>query len=531
MKQRAAAGIYELWDVGKSWAKVDSIVGKNLDSGDKEFLKGCLSPRCKTLLVEREYIDKDYRNAYSAHYSKKFQAYSTRCVRVHAFDVEVREADVFGLPATSSLPGRLEEICRQSKTPVYPRSSPGYMGYVVLRPTPYSRVGRCLLDPRKTGKHELRTGWCLANYSASVMGHELEVAAFPHQAQDAEVHTCAETAVWALFRYLSQRYRQYKEHYPYDVSLLADGSTGRRLFPSRGLTMDQIASMFGRSGLGAELYLPSNDVQHPAQDEVWTGSRRKSAVDDLIQYFCIYLESGLPPIVGLPGHAVVANGLVYSDKPLGRRKGRVIPAADFVSAVVVNDDNWHPYQSLHRSIADARTSPSGFALRDVDSLVVPMPEKVMLAAEDAEELIAEYFALFLDATTVAPLDERLVRRTVLTSTNNYKACQLRNGDAVSAFLASFPMPHFVWIGELYPLTNWRSRRAVAEVVLDATAGALDEEPFLWVRTADGIWVNEFRLLGEGQPRWYDSAKSTGMGTGFSGFGGNLVEFTPSSGSR
>ncbi len=47
----------------------------------------------KGVLIERNYVDKDYRSAYYNFYAKKGQHYRADCVRLHFFDASVNFDD------------------------------------------------------------------------------------------------------------------------------------------------------------------------------------------------------------------------------------------------------------------------------------------------------------------------------------------------------------------------------------------------------------------------------------------------------
>src|SRR3982074_92997 len=49
-----------------------------------------LSNAVAAVLIERNYIDKDYRSTYYNFYAKKGQVYRSDCVRLHFFDSTVR---------------------------------------------------------------------------------------------------------------------------------------------------------------------------------------------------------------------------------------------------------------------------------------------------------------------------------------------------------------------------------------------------------------------------------------------------------
>jgi hypothetical protein len=64
-------------------------------------LADSLSNAVKGLLIERNYVDKDYRSTYYNFYAKKGQHYRPDCVRLHFFDGSVSFEDkalVLGCP-------------------------------------------------------------------------------------------------------------------------------------------------------------------------------------------------------------------------------------------------------------------------------------------------------------------------------------------------------------------------------------------------------------------------------------------------
>ena len=56
-----------------------------LTTRDYGRLRGYLATSAKAVLVEVDYIDKDYRDTYSNFYAKKFANYPSRAVRLHFF--------------------------------------------------------------------------------------------------------------------------------------------------------------------------------------------------------------------------------------------------------------------------------------------------------------------------------------------------------------------------------------------------------------------------------------------------------------
>lgn len=495
--ERTSREIFAVWQLGDEWQQLRDLCGGFLDPQDERILRSRLEGVARGALVEYEYIDKDYRSAYSGFYSRKFSRLSSRAIRLLFFDVPITEDDLY---SKDGFPARLQLLSNDNSRTTPEGTSPGFLGAVVLRPTEYSRIGRTLLDPRK-----LCTAWadahaCLAKYRVHVMGHELTVLSFPHQSQDTELHSCAETALWSQFRYLSQRYPLYPERYPYDIaSLNTDFSFGRTI-PSRGLTLSQVASVIGHFGLDAVVYYRDNLRLPAANDQSdWLQFVPVESRGHLIRRLLVtYIESGMPPIVGVPEHAVVGFGVEYGTEP--GDSSTSMNSSDYVNAVIVNDDNHAPYQRLCDKMAAIRHT-----LEEIDSLVVPLPSRVYLRAEEAEAMATD-LVLQLGPPKIGKrvVSEPIVRRVVCTSSKNYKAhLQRIRGDAAELLLKQ-PLPHFIWLVEFYLRSQWGDRKVCIEVALDATSGPLDAAPYLWIRYPRFVIVNWPRMWGDG------SAETVGL---------------------
>lgn len=507
--------VFDFWRLGDRWSKLKELCGGLLSKEDEAVLRGCLEGTAKSAIVEHEYIDKDYRSSYSGFYSKKFSRLPSRTIRLLFFDVPVTEEDLLSV---EGFPQRLAKIAQDEEVDDVEGTTPGFLGSVVLRPTEYSRIGRTLLDPRKLRLiAEGEAFCCLAPFVVHLMGVALHVQAFPYQSQDTEVHSCAETALWSQFRYLSQRYRVYPEKYPYDIALLnTDLSFGRTL-PSRGLTLAQVATVIGEFGLDAVTYYRDQLARRfrlsPGDD--WAGCSYRDEEDAMTRLLVSYIDSGMPPLIGVPGHAVVGLGVHYGDEPVVERDGSLLLASDFASSIIVNDDN-HPPYTLVQPGSDGKVS---YGFKDFDSIAVPMPRKVFLTAEEAEATAVD---LLRQLGPPKGLEKRwkgqLVRRTLCTSSKNYKSFRQQARDPVVDELLRQPLPHFLWLVEYYPRELWGDKQVLVEMALDATAGPFDEAAFLWIRYPDLLVLNWPRLYGDGRVGFFRIDGSSS----FPGFGGNLT---------
>jgi hypothetical protein len=189
-------------------------------------LIAALNSTAKCVAVEREYIDKDYRDTFSHFHSKRFSTPNSRCLRLHFFDREVTRT---ALREASIDESKMKTV------------NEAYLGYSVIRPTKPNCVGRTLLIPASRGPCSAFATLC--REQVSILGTELEIEGFPFISQDVDVTVCAESALWMMMRYFSNKYHLYPETYPFQVvSLTKDYSLGR-IIPSSGLYVWQMADL------------------------------------------------------------------------------------------------------------------------------------------------------------------------------------------------------------------------------------------------------------------------------------------------
>jgi hypothetical protein len=109
------------------WLHLSRMCGKYLTGHDFSKLYTYLKDDAKTAIIEKSYIDKDYRDTFSNFYSKKFVSYPSTTYRLHFFRSIVAEQNLFDLEPHSK----------------------DYIGFTVVRPTQVNSIGRTILDPSK----------------------------------------------------------------------------------------------------------------------------------------------------------------------------------------------------------------------------------------------------------------------------------------------------------------------------------------------------------------------------------------------
>ncbi len=432
-------------DASHGWDSLLALVKPDLDVRGLSRLKRGLGAKTQSVVVERHYIDKDYRDTYSNFHSKRFSTPSSRCVRLHFFARPVTE----------------EEIAAGGSG-----IADAYLGYSVIRPTRPNCIGRTFLSHKTRADQSAHLALCKERIN--LLGNRLDAEGFPFISQDADATVCAESALWMLLRYYSNRYPLYSEIFPFQITrLAASHAVGRRIYPSGGLFSWQLAEALRLQRFSPLVY------------------SRKQYDDSFEHLLYTYVESGLPLLVTVPGHVVACYGH-SSDytvaPPLGG--SNFIYTSAFNQSFIVNDDNHHPYQSLRRA-GLISSDDSNYDWSKIEEFIVPLPEKVFLAAEQAQTAIE---AVLNDSRTgIDALSPRLqarshVRRLFLTSARSFKYTLRKRGMGnaeVEKFYRRLPIPHFIWVCELAEVDEYRQEKKIlGEVIWDATRNA--HEPDGWI---------------------------------------------------
>lgn len=452
-----------------------------------------------TVLVEDEYLDRDFTEAFAAYYARLFKRHSKLCRRAHFFSADL--TDVVNLDAPSELAVRLEEAGQH------------YLGHVILRPIHEAPLAQAVLlapqPPAGFENHNL----VKAEYVAHILGASLPVRAMPMTQQDQRIGACAQAAIWSASRHFHARHKG-----PWistvgitDAALLQEFASVSLTIPngSEFLSLNGMVSALRAVGRKPLVYAGA----HNAPD--WQGVRPADAINR-------YVDSGIPVIVGLNlggtiGHAVVASGQVFAHQP---PQAVDLPAkptrASFCAAYHVNDDQLGP--NLRMSIhANAPIGETTYSVEgNVNFLLIPLPDKVFLPAEKAEvfawDLLDKYVAAWPQLTqqyaanlsgslalgnefVTASGNNEVIARTYLTYGWKYKHRLLRNNltPATQALARSTELPRYVWVTEFGTLASWSppdkfQRRIFAHCVVDATAKNMGEDSRLFFH-APGLAIS------------------------------------------
>lgn len=373
----------------------------------------------RLVFLEGEYVDADYRDEFAHFYATTYRPFSDRCQRLH----------------------------------FYAGADEGfeYLGFCVIRPVRNRPIGRTMIQPRAEDAAFVS---CTAPDSASAYGESYGVQAFPFMEQDSQMGSCAHVSIWMITYYHHLVHRTPRRMMSDIVAGARKHSSPLRDQPSGGLTIEQINASLLHLGFQSMIYR-IDDLRRRQPEEI----------------ACRYLNSRLPVILQVPGHAVVLIGY-------GRdTNGRLF--------FIRSDEGSAPYQRIYRD-----DDPIG----RWDRLIVPFPGKIYMTGEVAERAARQAFAALLRAR----VQERwrdlgrsiygLRLRTYVARVSDYKRDLIDRGlpPEIAAAHRSVGTSNWVWITELQDSDRAKRGRqcVIGEIAVDATSN--QEDPNLMFGNLPGV---------------------------------------------
>lgn len=185
--------------------------------------------KTSTIVIEEDYVDRDFLEDYAGYYVRCFTKYRRKCRRLHFFSVPFTCDDFEAFLAGHS--SQIDEYILNH----------AYLGFVVVKPLPQTIVGRtCLKTYGDDGGRRHYSSTQLV--TAHLFGTRLQIKTLPFQEQDSVVAACATSALWTVF-HGSGYFLQHTIPSPVEITRKATSllPLETRLLPSRGLTPAQMA--------------------------------------------------------------------------------------------------------------------------------------------------------------------------------------------------------------------------------------------------------------------------------------------------
>ena len=416
-------------------------------------LKREVTAAAKGVLVEHGYVDKDYRSTFYNFYAKKGRQYRADCVRLHFFDAAVwydeARTDI------DSTDGRPQDH---------------YFGYIVLRPTIVATLGRSVLSPNiRLGA----SGRAIQSaHSVNLLGHQLPVWGFPSMTQHVDIAVCAHVSCWAILRYYSQTFPQYREYLVHDITQLVGPFDPGGLVPSLGFNVNGAERVFQAAGCFPVVVV----------------KRDSSSNEAFYSQLLAYLESGFPLFVAMPSkkHAVVIVGYSWKQPPApaGSSSSHVWSQVETLLAV---DDNLLPYSTVPLQSTGAEVPPPGYTADSVDAFIVALPDKIYYPADAIEKfsITLEGILARMRGSQQEPLQFRRYFITTISRLREHaREYRSQLGNTLVGLMMRLDTAQFVWVVEYCSVGQWQDVRVAARAIVDATASPRDDVPIWLLHTED-----------------------------------------------
>ena len=443
---------------------------------------------CKKIVVEEEYVDKEFLEDYSHYYSKCFRSYNRYCKRLHFFK-DLDGDKLVSYFSTKKIDKSYHDTLQKN-----------YLGYIVVKPLPDAIIGRTVLsmysdtvfkgeDKDEKGKRSIR---CVHTYTAHLNGIELTVDSLAFQEQDTVVGACATSALWSALQHTSSIFNCYTPTL-YEITTEATKFMSiTRPIPSTGLTPIQIAQAIKSIGLEPEF-------------KEYTDPSTREVVLPLLNVCYSYLRSGIPIIMGVDlrrevknkegnpvevsigQHAITLTGYRLSEKGksvLENECGCINEAYEdlrFIGSKITSfyahDDQIGPFSSIAVGVGDNGTIEfdTSWTYYDPEEkkdkkykviptlIIIPIYHKVRIPINTLLKPINQLSQL-IQAIKVLPTDEdKLEWDSYLCCVNSYKKEILDSDILNKPDILNSKCPKYMW-----RFVATYNNTPLLEIMVDAT---------------------------------------------------------------
>lgn len=236
----------------------------------------------KIIVLEREYMDKDFLEDYTRYYVKSFNNKGYMSARLHFFSEEI-DYDLFKKIVLKNIFDRTKNSIKF-----------GYLGFTVIKPLSKTFIGKTCLKIQDHAT-DVSKKCIFRQYCVDLFGLQLKVDSIAFQEQDKVVSACSTTAIWTALHATSWRSL---DDIPACSEITTNAinhiSNSTNFFPKKELTNKQIMRALDFEKL----------KNHPYELECME-------LEEFISIVKIHIDSNIPLILGLDV-SVLANGKIKS---------------------------------------------------------------------------------------------------------------------------------------------------------------------------------------------------------------------------
>lgn len=398
--------------------------------------------KVKTIVVEKQYVDRDYLEDFAGYYVRCFNddAYGPRCHRLHFFDSSF-DAEAFNAV-----------LCRSQSAMSLEDLQSAYIGFLVVKPLPATFIGRTCLRPY----HDLpeRHYPITHQYKASLFGIPLKVESLAFQEQDKVIAACATSALWSAFHATGSLF-QHSIPSPLEITKAATEKVPStiRTMPNKGLTGPMM----------------THAIRHVGLDPYPIDQKGDENFHLLKSTLYAYLNAGIPVIAGVQlykknvsegFHAVTVAGYRLDlDRPISYGQTGFLLRASRISKIYVHDDQVGPFAKMtfNKSFLHTELALDGHVgkkFAEPAILLIPLYHKIRIPFITIQTTIIAFDAVFKRIFKILNqhLELQIEWDISLTTISEYKAGLLKDGINNTAELRDtllMPFPRWIWRATAY----------------------------------------------------------------------------------
>lgn len=402
----------------------------------------------KKIVIEEDYISKDFLEDYTSYYALCFEKYPKFCKRIHIFSNSFSKTQLTNILLASE----------KKQEPFFKN----YLGFIVVKPIPTKNIGYSVIKhfPSGAGFNE-RNFWGTRDYKVHFFGKEIRLDSLAFQEQDSVMAACATTAIWSMLNKASVDYHTILKS-PSEItkdaaSMSPDGS---RLFPNKGLDILQICQAIHNSGLVSEVKGPDTTIIDPKngdEDEVISNLYLKKILNAYAPIgIPIILVVDVPASDGYGLHAITVSGSHTTSPKAIKPKKQIAWLAENVEKIYAHDDQWGPFVRVDFTNLNEVKTPwtdhdIQFRPTYVKKIILPLYPKIRISYEDIEALVLGIDRI-LTFMFNASIKADLVWDVKIEFSEKYKE-EIKNSFSLSNSrkieILTSEMPKYIWVARCY----------------------------------------------------------------------------------
>ena len=269
--------------------------------------------KCKTVILEYDYMDKDYLEDYARYYVKGFNNSGYKSARLHFFSMEFDHSNIDKY-LYKGINKKEKKLLQDS-----------YLGFMIIKPLPKTFIGRTCLRIYNSIISDSNKKCLFREYSVDLFGISLTVESIAFQEQDKVISACATTSIWSALHAISwKNVRDIPSRGVITTNAINHINDSSNSFPNKELNNKQILRA-----------IDSERLKHQ------TEYLKDTTQDVFFNKIRIHINSGLPLILG---------GEIYSlekSSEFIKKAGHAVPILGYKDegerALYIHDDRLGPY--------------------------------------------------------------------------------------------------------------------------------------------------------------------------------------------